>query len=469
MSQNQPRQAIVIGASMAGLLAARVLADHFDRVLVLDRDALPDTPEYRSGTPQARHLHLLLARGEQVLNELFPGIEAEFAARGAQRASVTQDAALYTLGGLTPRHASDLHTYISARISLEWMVRQRVAQIPNVRFLTEVTVKHLTADDTGQTVTGVVVESRGHAEPDTIEADFVVDASGRGSQARAWLQALGYDAPAETVINGFQGYATRWYRRPVGVKTDLKGIGIQARPTEGNYRSGGFVEIDDERMIVTLMGANKDYPPTDEAEFLEYARTLATPFLYDLIKDAEPLSPIYGYRRTENRFVHYEQMTRRPEAFVVMGDAACAFNPTYGQGMTVAALEALELQAVLRAHGADQLDGVAAEFQTRLAKVAQGAWLLATGEDMSFPETVGGRPTLPMRVAQLYIRHLLTVGAQDEAISYAFMRVMQLVDQPAALFRPQIVLRVLLRTVVRPQPLPEPTLEAAQTQTAQAV
>jgi 2-polyprenyl-6-methoxyphenol hydroxylase-like FAD-dependent oxidoreductase len=435
--------AVVIGASMAGLLAARILSEHFDRVTLIDRDKLPDEPDFRGSVPQARHIHALLAQGQQIMEDLFPGLANDFIAMGAPRIVWGRDTASLTPGGWVKRFDSGLESNIVTRIRLEWQVRQYVAALKNVNFLTHRDVQSLIASDDGMSVIGLKVQSRGHKSTQTLYADLIVDASGRESKTPEWLQQIGYDAPEQTVINAYLGYATRWYEAPADFTYDWKSLTLLTRPNEGILRGGGIFQVEGNCWITTLVGMSKDYPPTDEEGFLAFARSLSSPTLYEAIKSATPISPIYGYRRTENRWRHYERLARFPERLIVMGDAFCSFNPVYGQGMTIAALEARELAAMLKQRGRHNLAGLSSQFQKRLPKVVENAWLMATGEDLRYPATEGNRPGKFARFIQKYIDRVLTILPYDNHAALTFLQVMNLTRPPTALLHPRILFTVL--------------------------
>ena len=203
------------------------------------------------------------------------------------------------------------------------------------------------------------------------------------------------------------------------------------------------MEVENGECIVTLAGVNKNYPPTDEAGFLEFAHTLLSPAIYELIKDAKPLSNIYGYQRTENRWRHYEKFTRWPEGFMVLGDAACAFNPIYGQGMTTGTLEAIALGELLSEYASQNDSGMAKTFQTRLAKVIETPWLMATGEDLRYPGTEGGNTKWQDRLVQKYIEQFMRAMPLYPEIGDSFTQVMHLMKPPSTLFQPAIILKII--------------------------
>ncbi|MGD9890624.1 MAG: NAD(P)/FAD-dependent oxidoreductase [Dehalococcoidia bacterium] len=444
----QPRRrdghAIVIGGSMAGLLTARVLVRHFEAVTLIDRDRFPEEPVFRKGVPQSRHLHVLLGKGRSLLDRFFPGFTEEMVAAGALLLKFPEDALWQTQAGWSERFDTGLPPLLSSsRELLEFTVRKRLLDSGRVRFVEETDVTGLTASPDRTTVTGVTLQSRaGDGESEEIAADLVIDASGRTSHAPRWLEALGYEAPAETTINSFLGYASRVYKIPDRFDADWRILFLQPNAPAA-ARGGGLFPIEGGRWIVTVAGAGRDYPPTDEAGFLEFARTLRTPLLYEAIKDAAPLTNISGYQRTENQRRHYERLQRRPERFLITGDAVCAFNPIYGQGMTVAADDAMMLHRCL-ARAGDNLAGLAERFQKSIAKGNNDVWLIATGEDMRYPTTEGATPDRITRMTNRYMDRVLSVAIRNAGVNQVMSQVFNLQTSPYALFKPNVLVPVLL-------------------------
>ena len=431
--------AVVIGGSIAGLWAARVLADHVARVTVVERDQFPDTPTVRKGVPQARHVHVLLAGGMRVLDRLLPGLDDELAMAGAPLVDWLDDCRILAAQGWLPRFPSGIASRTCSRALLEWSLRRRLLGNPRIAFLPGHDALGLLAP--GARVAGVMVRRRdgttqGPAEE--LRADLIVDASGRDTKTPAWLRELGYGAVAETTINAFLGYATRWYRRPAGAGDDWRSLFILSRPPHLT-RGGVIFPVEGDAWAVTLSGIARDYPPQDEAGFLDFARSLPDPALYEAIKAAEPLTPVYGYRRTENRLRHYERLPRWPLGFVALGDAVCAFNPVYGQGMTASANAALTLDRCLRAAPRDDRGAVAPRFQRALARTNAAPWTLATSEDFRWPATEGGRPDRRTRLMHGYMNRVIPLLPGNAAAARTFVAVLQLVAPPRALFRPAIL------------------------------
>jgi flavin-dependent dehydrogenase len=448
MTESGSRRAVVIGASMAGLLAARVLSDHFGEVEIVERDRLPDGPEFRNGVPQSRHAHVLLRAGLDVLDQLFPGFATELEGAGAVPLEPPRDVPWLNEAGWSGRFAAGLSFLASSRELTESLVRGRLRAIGNVNFKTRSEVIGLMTEQ-GR-LSGVRIRARDGSRPDSspateLAADFVVDASGRMSKVPEWLQQLGYDRPREVTINSHLGYASRVFRPPTH-RLDWKGLLIGATPDVP--RGAGVFPLEGDRWMVTLGGYGRAFqPPIDEAGYLEFIRNLRTPVLFEALRGAEPLGPIYGYARTENVRRHYELLSRGLDRLVVVGDATCSFNPIYGQGMSVAGLAALALGESLRKASGRGLDGVAVSAQRAVASVCNDAWLMATGEDLRYATTEGGREGTRRleRAVQRYIGRVLLRSNQDVVVCRAFTRVAHLLDPPSALFRPSVMARVLMK------------------------
>jgi 2-polyprenyl-6-methoxyphenol hydroxylase-like FAD-dependent oxidoreductase len=435
--------AVVIGGGMAGLLAARVLASHFERVTVVERDPLPDDLNARKGVPQGRMLHVMLPRGQRIIERLFPGYGRDLEAAGAVALSMPTDVLILTPVGWLDRRATGWPFVSASRPLFEGMLRRRLRELPGLTILERYDVTSLRTSADRREVTGTVL--RPLDDPgDTRElaADLVVDASGRGSRAPVWFSEAGYPTPTTAHVDPDIGYASRIYRIPKDFSADWQMVMLTSQPP-AMPRTGYLMPIENGRWMIGLMGAAGQHPPTDEDGFAAFARSLRHPIIADALAAAEPVSPIRAYRGTGNRLRHYERMTRRPERFVIMGDAVCAFNPIYGQGMSTAAIAAETLDACLRAHRgqrpADHLDGLAGRFQRRLALRNAEPWILSTGEDLRFPTTTGMNVGLAMRLMHRYLDWLLPVAIRDPRIAETYIQVFGMLERPAALFAPRIL------------------------------
>ncbi|HKE74059.1 MAG TPA: tryptophan 7-halogenase [Acidimicrobiales bacterium] len=441
--------AVVVGAGLGGLTAAVALRRQVERVTLVERDALPEMPAARSGIPQARHLHALQPGGLAALERLLPGLEDELVGLGAVRVGVPRDLLWLSAAGWMQPFAGRHRTMVSAsRDLIEFAVRRRVLATRGISLRSGVEVAGLAVDT--HRVIGVDLRARGGRPGDRTErlaADLVVDASGRRSPAPDWLDAAGYGRPHETLIDAELGYASRIYRRTgEDVVPGFKAIFLQARPPHTTRMGVGF-PIEGERWMLTLAGTNADFPPTDEEGFAAFARSLRAPHIADAIAGMTPVSPIAGYRRTANRRRHYEDM-RLPDGFVALGDSACAFNPVYGQGMSAAALTAEAVERTLADHRArhqGRLVGATRPMQKAVAKANAGAWTVATGEDLRYPQTRGGSSSTADRLVRRYLDRVVAAAATDTVVQSAFYDVIALLAEPTSLLRPAMTLRVLGR------------------------
>ncbi|MEV0621407.1 FAD-binding monooxygenase [Nonomuraea sp. NPDC050404] len=422
--------AVVIGAGIAGMLAARVLADAFPRVTVLERDTL-DGAAPRRGAPQARHLHGLMERGRSIMEELYPGLTAEVAGRGAPVTEVLVGSRWY-LSGLRARPTpTGLTTLLASRPLLEDAIRARTSALPGVEVRPRTAAEGLAVE--GGRVTGVRVAG------ETIPADLVVDATGRASRATDWLAGLGVAAPPEERVEIDLGYSSRTYRRrPEHLDGDLAVV----VSTMAGSRGGGAVLVEGDRWHVTLGGMLGDHPPTDHEGFTAFAKTLPVPDIHGIVADAEPLDDPVPHRFRASVRRRYEALAAPPPGFLVLGDALCSFNPLYAQGMTVAAQQAMALRECLSDGGTERL---AARFYAAAAALVDVAWGMSISSDLNHPGVAGRRkPGIRLRNAFVGLAH--RAAHTDAVVSRTFMRVANLVDPPAVLFRPATAARIIYRS-----------------------
>jgi 2-polyprenyl-6-methoxyphenol hydroxylase-like FAD-dependent oxidoreductase len=447
-------RAVVLGGGMGGLLAARVLAGAYRHVLVVDRDELTGVTGPRRGVPQGRHAHALLARGHQIFEDLFPGLHEEMVAAGVLSGDISGNLRWYFNGRRLRSASAGLASVSATRPVLEAHVRARVAARPEVEFLERCVIRGLVTNG-AKRVTGVrVISEASETAEQVLEADLVVDATGRGSRMPAWLEDLGYPRPAEDRVKMDLAYTTRHFRLredPYGTDLSINPVASLAQP-----RGAFFPKLGDDISMLSLTGILGDHPPTDLDGFLAFARSLATPEIYAAIRMAEPVDEAVTFKIPASVRRRYERLRAFPGGLLVFGDAICAFNPVYGQGMTAAALEADALRGHLQRNGEPQ----ALRFFREVAPLIDAPWEISTGGDLAFPGVVGNR-TLKVRMGNAYISRLHAAATNDGEVVKAFFRVAGLIDPPQALMRPSIMARVLRNSKLRPDSLP-PVLNAGE-------
>jgi len=443
--------AIVIGGSMAGLLAARVLSDYFTTVTVIERDDATARPEPRRGVPQGRHAHGLLLRGQDTICRLFANMREELLAAGATSVNMGRDVKWFHFDVWKCRYHSALDFISASRPLIEWTIAERVRRLPNVKMMHGWSVESVVYD--GERVSGV----RAHRRDDRgveqrLYADLVIDASGRGSQIPQLLRALGFERPAESSVRIDVGYASCVFRRPATPR-DWKALYVVSQPPA--KRGALILPLENDRWICTLVGMHGDHPPTDLAGYLTFAKSLPVPDMYEALRDAEPLSEVVRYGFPAGLRRHYEKLHRFPPGLLVLGDALCSFNPIYGQGMSAASMYADVLAQCLQervALGWSLVD-LWRRFFHGAARAADRPWQLATGEDFRFSETTGPRGRA-LKLLHWYTKNVQEAASLSPAVMERFYEVMHLLKPPTALFAPGILWKVLTRRRVRRDPRP---------------
>lgn len=431
MQPTPKSHAIVLGGSMAGMLAARVLSACFDEVTIVDQDELPPVGQQRRGVPQGRHTHGLLAGGQFALERLLPGLSQELLSAGAVPADMANEVRWFHQGGCLARFRSGLDGMVLSRPLLEGIVRRRVTAISNVRFLEGGRVQGLLASADRSRITGVRVGNTVHP------ASLVVDATGRGSQSPQWLEQFGYPAPGEERVEVSLVYTTRLFRHSPGA---LGGDAAAVIPPTPQGKIGGvMLRQEGARWTVTLIGHFGKQAPEELNGFIDYARHLPAPYIYEVVRHAEPLGNALSARFPASLRRRYEKLRRFPQSFLVTGDAICSFNPIYGQGMSVAALEAEALQDCLRGG----TDGLAPRFFQRAGQIVDIPWSIAVGNDLRMPETKGPR-TAGVAFINWYMARLHKAAHHDPTVAMAFHQVANLLAPPPSILHPRIASRVVL-------------------------
>ncbi|KOV71083.1 FAD-dependent oxidoreductase [Streptomyces sp. MMG1121] len=455
------RRAVVIGGSTAGMLAASVLATRFDEVIVVEADRLPAGPAPRKGLPQARHAHLLWSSGVAALEELLPGVTGELTGQGAGLMDVMTDLVSKAPSGQWFRRFTDSRhqLIVCSRDLLDAVVRANVLARSRITLLDGTRAAGLTGHR--DRVTGVRVPD-GPGDGETVlEADLVIDASGRGSQASAWLRELGHGPFEERVVDAGVAYASRLYAAPEGtLGRRYPVINVQADPRDAPGRGGVVVPIEGDRWLVTLSGTRGGRPTADPDAFEHFALTgLKDPIIGRLLARAKPLTDPVTTRSTANRRRYYEKSATWPEGFAVLGDAVAGYNPVYGHGLSVAGQSAIVLGRVLDRYG-PAAPGTARRVQRAVARPVGNAWNLAVGQDASYPGAAPNPPTLVERLLSAYVDQAVAAGSENPRALRGLLDVMSLKAPATRLFAPDMLWNIAVGP--RKGPLPGPPLSRAE-------
>jgi deazaflavin-dependent oxidoreductase (nitroreductase family) len=426
--------AVVIGASVAGLAAARVLSDHYESVIVLERDELPNLSASRRGVPQGVHSHVLAAAGLRESERLLPGFQADLISAGGTAIDIGSGLYLSRYNRAWPPVPSGVEFVSLSRPMLELVLRERVAKLPPVVIHEGAAVTALAG--TPDVVTGVLLATGEH-----ITAELVVDCTGRAGRSDRWMTDLGLPVPEQIDIKIGLGYATRLFRRG---SDDLDGWkGIVTLPTPPRESTVGVAfPIENDRWLVGLIGWHADDLPGDDASFTAAVRALPDPAIAGLLDRVQPVTdPVTARLRSNHRRL-FERLSRVPAGYVALGDAICSFNPFYGHGMTCAVQEAVALGTALEGHGRASAEMVR-DYYTAAAAVVATPWQMAVDGDFAYAETAGPRPR-GVGFRNWFAARLMLASQVIPDLKTTFFGVLQLVVPADRLMRPQVVMQVLL-------------------------
>ncbi|MFP7298214.1 NAD(P)/FAD-dependent oxidoreductase [Neobacillus niacini] len=428
---------IIIGGGISGKLAARVLSDYYKEVIILERDQETIGPLSRKGAPQGEHLHALLHAGEHGLEELFPGITEDFYHSGAVKINSTIDLAWYHHGAWKIRYDGGYSTTLQTRPHLEWHIEQYIKKIPNIEVYYNQAVQGFLYNEEQNQVMGVQLKDK------TINADLVVDASGVSSLTSSWINKRGIEIPEE-IMDINLSYISKQYLLSAHEERDWKIKMVYPNPPL--EKMGGTIsKVEGNRYIVTIMGyhhsINESEVLKNDNGFLELARKLPKLDIHQEIEKGIPLTKTSIYRIPKIIWRRFDKSKYSPNGLLLIGDTVCRIDPVFGQGMSIAILQALALQKLLRKQKGE-LHNVPISFHKEAAKIISPIWNMVITEDFRYPATNGKKP-FGLSVQQWYAKNIFLLSSQNQDVYNAFVKVMNLVTPITSLMKPSIIIEVL--------------------------
>jgi flavin-dependent dehydrogenase len=431
-------KAVIIGGGIAGKLAARVLADYFQEVTILERDQEPKGPIPRKGAPQGEHLHALLFAGHNGLEKLFPGITEKFHSGGAVKINSTKELVWFHHGVWKLRFDGGHSTTLQTRPHLEWHIHQSIKNLPNLIIQYNQVVQNYLVNE--NRIVGVEL-----GDGSTQTADLIVDASGVSSLSTSWLNNQGIHIPTDKVKIGLS-YISKSYQLADSADKDWAIKLIYPNPPQEKI-GGTISKVEGNRHIVTLIGYHNEIKEKevlkDDSNFIELAKKLPKPDIYEEIKNAAPLSKTSVYKVPHITWNHVDQIKNLPEGLLLIGDTICRIDPVFGQGMSIAVLEALALQKLFQK--SQNIKQITKSFHKRAEKIISPIWSMVIAEDFRYPETAGKKP-FGLAIQQWYAKNMFLLSSQNQFVYNSFVKVMNLVSPITILMHPKIIKSVLKRT-----------------------
>lgn len=434
-------RALVVGGGIGGSLCAAALARHFDKVVVFERDRLPEDSQARPGVPQGHHNHFMLAGGMQAIEELLPGIDSLLDSRGAPLSDWGLGVLQWEGPGKTvPRHECGVAMRNASRGLFEWAIRRKLGELANVEIRQRHQVTGLLPDPRGSGVTGLRARDLSSGSEHDDVGDLIVCSPGRHVKPlKRWLQSLGYEWPRESRIEPNVHYASRFYRWRGGQQPDWT-ISFYLRP--GTALLCNFLENDTFLLGTCALGAAEE-PPKTEAAFTRSFRESDVPLFYEMACRGEPISKVHGWRVTEDRMVHFEDVPHWPDGLVLVGDSVCAFNPIHGQGMSACARVALRLHHELNAWNQQSLRGFSGHMQKTVPEIYADPWWLSTNFDLQLSSTTGPAPSWVDLFGMWYLEQIRAAARRHPQVRQAFAAAKHMLRPVASLLAADVLVPTL--------------------------
>ncbi|MDB5054451.1 MAG: monooxygenase FAD-binding protein [Bacilli bacterium] len=427
------KHAIVIGGSMSGMLAAKVLSGHFEKVTILEKDNIPEHPVYRKGVPHDRQAHIMNMKGEMIISKYFPGFYEEINKEIFKFG--TKDLCFFHYGSWKLRCKTKVTNHFMSRPFLEHHIRRRLLQLSNIFFMQKYEVNELIIDRKKNEVLGVLLKNQQGAF-EKLHADLVIDASGRNTKVPGWLESEGYPKINEEKLEIDIGYSSQVF--PRSQEYDFSVMSIYPKAPNGT-KMGVIYPIEGNRWLVGIVGLLGNYPAHTNEGFLEFVKSLDRPDIYNIIRNQSPLSSVSTHRFPSNLRRYYERSSKLPINLVVVGDALCSFNPIYAQGMCVAAMESELLDELL--FRKSTFRNFSDYYFKKVSKIIDVAWLASVSEDLRYPN-ITGRRSLKIKFLNWYMAQIFELASIDSRICSTFYEVQSFIKKPAHLFAFSILYKV---------------------------
>lgn len=437
------KRAIVIGYSMAGKLAAQVLSNFFDEVVVIEKDSKPESPSVRKGVPQSAHPHVLLRKGAELLEQLFPGILDELIHNGSVVFDFMKDVHWEHHGRKKVQAEGDFRQLCQSRPFLEWFIQKRQEQLPNVHVLYKAKADDFLWDQEGKAVIGLLLKKSDSQSSEELYSELVIDATGPAAFFKEAFKKCSNPVPKEETIHIQLSYTSQKIKWQQSNCDSWRALLLYPQPPQ-IQRGGVLYPIEMGEWMVSLFGYGEDEAPLNEEGFKGFAKSLPNQELFNALVQAQPVSELQRYRVSSQYRRRFDQMNRPPGGIIVIGDALCRFDPVFGQGMTASALSAVALQKVLETSNLNAMGS--SLFSKKVYKKIMASlaplWLMVISEDFMYRNTQGKRP-FGLSVLQGYMKAIYRLTESDASVYQTFSRVLHLLDSPFKLFHPRILVKVL--------------------------
>ncbi|MFK0570388.1 FAD-dependent monooxygenase [Endozoicomonas sp.] len=438
------QRAIVIGGSVAGLMAAKTLSPFFKEVIILEKDPLDSDSGLHKGAGQGSHSHVLLPSGIELLEQLFGTPRFNLREYGIYPADAAEELKWFQFGVWKKRFHSGVDMGWCHRSQFEWQVRQTVISVSNIQLQTGSRVLGLVVSEDGRRIKGVHYQATLNKDAtQMLEADLIIDAAGRGTHTPKWLSEASIASVTEDEVRAQISYTTRKFQIPESLTDSLDWKVLAIYPEPPNVKRGGMIyPLGNGEWMTTLVGFNGEVATLEMAGFMDYAQSLPQPDLYEVLKQGTPIGEPLNYRIPGSLWRRYDRIKQWPGNFLVVGDAVCSFNPIYGQGVTMALKDLQKLKVLLEQQETDFTPATMARLQKQIGQGKIIPWLMAASPDFMYPGTRGKKP-VGISMMNSYIKTIMKLAGKDQDIHQRFIETFTFLKSPMVLMTPGIISKVI--------------------------